>query len=101
MILAWILGFIFPPLAILLLPNECERDKIGDFVIALILTFLLIVFGWLYVFPKISACETIIQSHSTALSPAIPQTVPVQTTGQSVGAATGGSGQVIVVNVKG
>ena len=98
LILAWIVGFLFPPLAILLLPNECERDKVGDFLVALVLSLLLIVLGWLYVFPKISACETIVQSHQVAAQPVIPQATP---TAQTVGAAAGTNGKVIVVNVKG
>ncbi len=45
LILAWIVGFFLPPLTILLLPRECEKDKVVDFVIALVLTILYLIPG--------------------------------------------------------
>ncbi len=85
---AWILMFLLPPLAVLVLPDKCVPDKGTAFLVALLLSLIFVPLAWLYEAPMISSCEA-------KLSQPKAVAVVTPTTTEST------SGKVVVVTVKG
>ncbi|UXD22745.1 hypothetical protein IPA_07880 [Ignicoccus pacificus DSM 13166] len=88
LLVAWILAFLLPPLAIFALPDKCVPNKGEAAVVAFILMLIFFPLAWLYVFPKVSTCETMLSAQQATTKVVIPQ-----------GTEKGQEGKVIVINV--